>query len=90
MLSLRMMFLRKSHHMTQAQLAQKLHISPSAVGMYEQGRRVPDLQILVAMAELFHVSLDYLITGSEFQPSDPQTRNTAPIFHCPYCEHQFR
>ncbi len=85
MLSLRMMFLRKMHHMTQAQLAQALHISPSAVGMYEQGRRVPDLQILVGMSRLFHVSLDYLITGSEFQPPDPQTNHAPPIFPCPHC-----
>lgn len=88
MLSLRMIFLRKMYHMTQAQLAQKLHISPSAVGMYEQGRRVPDLQILVEMSRLFRVSLDYLITGAEFQPPDPQTEPIPPIFLCPYCPMQ--
>lgn len=40
-----------------------LKISPSAVGMYEQGRREPALDILVAMAKIFDVTLDFLVTG---------------------------
>ena len=52
--------------MTQQQLAKELHVGPSAIGMYEQGRRVPSIEMLVQMADLFGVSLDYLITGKEF------------------------
>ena len=40
-----------------------LKISPSAVGMYEQGRREPALDILAAMAEIFGVTIDFLVTG---------------------------
>ena len=31
--------------------------------MYEQGRREPSAETLVALARLFHVTLDYLLTG---------------------------
>ena len=55
--------LRKETGMSQAELAERLKISPSAIGMYEQGRREPSAQILVAMAEIFGVSTDYLLTG---------------------------
>lgn len=35
--------LREEKRMTQAELSKALEISPSAIGMYEQGRRVPDV-----------------------------------------------
>lgn len=65
MLSKQIAGLRKKLGISQAQLAKALHVSPSTVGMYEQGRRVPALDILLSMAKLFGVSLDYLVTGSE-------------------------
>ena len=66
MLSKQIAQLRKNIGMSQAQLAKQLNISPSTIGMYEQGRRVPALDMLITMANLFNVSLDYLVTGSEF------------------------
>ena len=66
MLSNRIVCLRKNNGLNQLQLAQKLHISPSTIGMYEQGRRMPSIDILVKMAKVFNVSLDYIITGSEY------------------------
>lgn len=69
MLCSQIYFLRKKVGMSQAELAKKLNISASALGMYEQGRRIPSLDILIKFSTLFDVSLDYLITGSEFVPS---------------------
>lgn len=69
MLHCRIALLRRNIGINQQQLAEKLHISPSTVGMYEQGRRTPNVDILVQMSRIFNVSLDYLITGSEFVPS---------------------
>ena len=66
MLSKRIAYLRKKSGISQAQLAMQLNISPSTVGMYEQGRRVPDLPTLISISRLFGVSLDYLVTGKEF------------------------
>jgi transcriptional regulator with XRE-family HTH domain len=66
MLAKQITSLRARSGMTQQQLAKELHVGPSAIGMYEQGRRVPSIEMLVQMADLFGVSLDYLITGKEF------------------------
>lgn len=63
MLGARIASLRQVFGLSQAQLAEKLHISTSAVGMYEQGRREPSVDTLVAMSREFGVSLDYLLSG---------------------------
>lgn len=63
--------LRKEKGWSQLQLSKELNVSPSAVGMYEQGRRIPDLETLITLSRLFDVSLDYLITGAEFVKSAP-------------------
>ena len=72
--------------MTQQQLAKELHVGPSAIGMYEQGRRVPSIEMLVQIADLFDVSLDYLITGKEFSaPNDVKNTATQPVCPCRRC-----
>ena len=63
MLGSRIASLRHSYGLSQADLARRLHISPSAVGMYEQGRREPSVDILIALAKEFGVTLDYLLSG---------------------------
>ena len=65
MIGTQIALLRKSKGMSQAQLAEAMHISPSTIGMYEQGRRKPDLDMVIEMALLFHTSVDYLCTGKE-------------------------
>lgn len=59
-------------HMTQYELAQKLEVSPSAIGMYEQGRRMPDHRILQKLCELFHTSADWLLYGETRQNAEPE------------------
>ena len=54
--------LRGRAGLTQAEIARRLEISPSAVGMYEQGRREPDMEIIGKLCELFHVSPTYLMS----------------------------
>lgn len=66
MLSKQITDLRIKGGMSQSQLAKELSVSPSTIGMYEQGRRIPALDTLISMARLFNVSLDYLVTGKEF------------------------
>ena len=87
MLATRITQLRKYNGMSQLQLAQILHISASAEGMYEQGRRVPSLETLTAMAAIFHVSLDYLITGADFADAcAPYTYDAPTLSHrCRCC-----
>lgn len=78
MLSAQIFRLRTQNNMSQAQLAKELHISPSALGMYEQGRRVPSLDILLQLSNYFHVSLDFLVTGTDFPHSVPYQRARSP------------
>jgi len=60
-LAKRIKLLRKQKGLTQKQLADLLDISASTVAMYETGRREPDTQTLNKFAELFGVSVDYLL-----------------------------
>ena len=59
--------LRISHNYTQDNLAKKLKISKSTIGMYEQNRRSPDLDTLLEIAHLFQVSVDFLLGNSSSQ-----------------------
>lgn len=63
MLGARIAALRRQNDWSQGELAARLNISPSAVGMYEQGRREPSAQTLAALSRLFGVSMEYLVTG---------------------------
>ena len=67
--------LRRKNGWSQADLAQRLHISPSTVGMYEQGRRTPPIDILVAISEAFGVTLDYLVAGKKCTLTIPEIRS---------------
>ena len=67
MLGARIAALRRQQNWSQGDLAHRLNISPSAIGMYEQGRREPSLDTAARLAEVFGVSLDYLITGAPLE-----------------------
>lgn len=77
MLGARIAALRRSAGWSQAELARRLQISASAIGMYEQGRREPSADTLVALSELFGVSTDYLLTGKTRSAPDAEARNAA-------------
>lgn len=52
--------------LTQQQLAEMVGgTSASAIGMYEQGRRSPDMERIVKLCEIFSVSTDYLLGVDE-------------------------
>lgn len=56
--------LRKEKHLTQSELAAALNISRSAISMYENGEREPDLETLESIADYFNVDMNQL-TGQE-------------------------
>ena len=70
MLGIRIAILRISKGWSQAELARRIGVSTSAVGMYEQERREPSLGLLVRLAQELGVTTDYLLTG-EPPASDP-------------------
>lgn len=53
--------LRLSSGYTQIEMAQKLGISRSTIGMYETGAREPDFETLETIADFFNVDIDYLL-----------------------------
>lgn len=55
--------LRKSKGWTQAELAEKLNVSDKAVSKWESENGLPEISQLPALASLFDVSIDYLMTG---------------------------
>lgn len=63
----RIISLRNEKKLTQSQLAKELNISPSAIGMYEQGRRKPSYELLENICDYFNVDMDYLMGRSDIK-----------------------
>ena len=59
--------IRKKKKLNQQKVAYDLNISREALSYYENGKREPSLATLVAMSNYFNVSINYLITGKEFE-----------------------
>lgn len=64
----RLRLLRQSAHLTQKLLAEKLGLTSSVVSAYETGVRLPSYDVLIHIARIFHVSVDFLL-GIQEQPS---------------------
>lgn len=59
--------LRKSFNMNQEELAEKLNVTFQAVSKWETGDTYPDIGLLPALSECFHVSVDYLLKGNDIK-----------------------
>ncbi|MBR5473464.1 MAG: helix-turn-helix transcriptional regulator [Clostridia bacterium] len=57
--------LRKQKGLTQDQLAEMLFVSRTAVSKWESGRGTPNIESLKAIAKLFSVSIDELLSGEQ-------------------------
>ena len=57
---------RKKKGYSQLKVSFDLNISREALSYYENGKRSPDLELLVSMSKYFGKSIDYLITGKEY------------------------
>lgn len=69
-------FLRKRSGMSQKELANKLNLSRSTIGMYETGQREPEIELLKKMAQIYGVSLN-TITGVGFPDINGDFDDTA-------------
>ena len=56
--------LREDRDISRKDLALALNISVSTLGMYEQGRREPNIDMLIKIANYFDVSIDFLVGRS--------------------------
>ena len=57
--------LRNANKITQKQLAETLGVTIRTITNYENGSREPNIATLIALADYFNVSLDYLVGRSE-------------------------
>lgn len=57
--------LRTQAKMTQPELAEKLEVTRSTIATYENNTRQPSFHSLIRLAQIFHVSTDYLLLGNK-------------------------
>lgn len=70
--------LRKEKKLTQEQLAEKLNVSGRTVSRWETGANMPDIGMLVEIADFYDVSIPEIINGERKSESmDRETRETA-------------
>lgn len=62
--------LRKQKDLTQTELANLLNLSHGAIAMWETGKRQPDNDTLLRIADFFNVTVDYLL-GRDNEKTPP-------------------
>ena len=69
--------LRKDKGLTQEQLAELFHVSPRTVSRWENGNNMPDLDILIGLADFYEVDIRELIDGERKNGDmDKETKET--------------
>ena len=63
--------LRKQKGFSQEELANRLNVSRQTISKWEVGESTPDMEKLVAISDLFEVSLDELVKGDESKMAEP-------------------
>lgn len=69
MLSEKIIALRRQCGWSQEELAEKLDVSRQAVSKWESAQSMPDVDRIIQLADLFHVSTDYLLRDGEAAPA---------------------
>jgi len=80
MLKTRLRQKRMEHGFTQSKMSEYLDMQVRSYQKYEEGSRYPPYSTLIKIADIFNVSLDYLLCRDEFKnspeaPSDEQKTN---------------
>ena len=63
--SQRLQTARKQHKLTQSEVAEKLNVSFQAVSLWERGETMPEVEKLMEIADLYGVTIDWLLRGKE-------------------------
>jgi len=70
--------LRKEKNLTQEKLAEQLHVSNRTVSRWETGSNMPDIGMLVEIADFYDVSIPEIINGErKSEKMNQETRDTA-------------
>jgi transcriptional regulator with XRE-family HTH domain len=69
--------LRKAQGLTQEQLAEQFNVSTRTVSRWETGSNMPDLSILIELADFYHVDIREIIDGErKGEKMDTETKDT--------------
>lgn len=69
---LRIKEIRKKCGLTQKELAERVGVSEGAISQYESGKRRPDYETVLKMADYFGCSVDYLMGNDPSPAEDPE------------------
>ncbi|CEA04687.1 transcriptional repressor DicA [Metalysinibacillus saudimassiliensis] len=61
----RLRILREQAGLSQEQLAGQIHIMRQAISKWELGHAEPSIEVLIALAQLYDVTIDYIVTGKQ-------------------------
>lgn len=67
--------LRKRHSMTQQDLAARLNYTDKAISKWERGESVPDIVVLKQIADMFGVTVDYLLCETHEETALPEDKS---------------
>ncbi|MBQ3401013.1 MAG: helix-turn-helix domain-containing protein [Lachnospiraceae bacterium] len=78
--------LRERNHLTQDELASKIHVSGKAVSKWETGQGFPDVSLLEPLAEALHISVIELLSGADVRNRNRAANMLRSRFYvCPVC-----
>ncbi len=78
--------LREKKQLTQAELAEKLHVSDKAVSKWENGKGYPDISLLESIAAVFDISVAELLSGRTISNMNVSANMMRSKFYvCPVC-----
>lgn len=80
MINEKIKYLRKANNMTQEELAEKLNVSRQAITKWESGIGTPDITNIEALAKLFNVTIDELLSKNSNINKDNVSRTEFDIF----------
>lgn len=69
--------LRQEVGLTQAQLAEKLNYTDKAVSKWERGESIPDLRVLIQLAEIYNITVDDIVREKKAEEVKPKLN----LFH---------
>ena len=75
---LRVKALRKEARMSQAELAEKLHITQTSVSQWETGKSEPSIDVLTQMSEIFNVPVGYILGREDLNGDRSLQKEKAP------------
>lgn len=79
----RIKLLRRKNKLTQSQLGSYLGLAESTISLYESGKRSPDYDTLIQLANYFNVSVDYLLGQTNDQTPGEQIGESTLEYNSP-------